>query len=148
MDTDTSKPLIIIPGGLRYFINGQFQTVLLPTANSLKMVFLKLSFAITDHQFISKEFLGFSNAFGFVYLTSSPHHHHHQSSTRNGEAKHVFQTVENPFKKASDPYIVLINYRSAPFQHSKSPAELLMNTKLRIRILTISHKKYILPTKY
>ena len=47
------------------------------------------------------------------------------------------QTIKNLFKKASDPYIALLNYRSTPLQHGKSPAELLMNRKLRNRIPTI-----------
>ena len=86
-------------------------------------------------KFISKEFLDFSNRFGFVYLTSSPHY-----PQGNGEAERAGQTIKNLLKKASDPYIALLNYRSTPLQHGKNPAELFMNKKLRTRISTISAK--------
>ena len=80
-------------------------------------------------------FLDFSYRFGFVHLTSSPHY-----PQGNGEAERAVQTIKNLFKKTSDPYIALLNYRSTPFQHGKSPAELFLNRKLRTRILTISAK--------
>ena len=63
--------------------------------------------------FISKVFLDFSNRFGFVHLTSSPHH-----PQGNGETERAVQTIKNLFK-----YIALLNYRST-LQHGKSPAEL------------------------
>ena len=85
--------------------------------------------------FISKVFLDFSNRFGFVHLTSSPHY-----TQGNREAERAIQTIKNLSKKASDPYIALLNYRSTPLQHGKSPAELFMNRKLHTRIPTISAK--------
>ena len=80
-------------------------------------------------------FLDFSNRFGFVHLTRSPHY-----PQGNGEAEQAVQIIKNLFKKASDPYIALLNYRSTPLQHDKSPAGLFMNRKLRTRIPTISAK--------
>ena len=86
-------------------------------------------------QFTSKEFLDFSNRFGFVHLTSSPHH-----TQGNGKAERAVQTIKNLLKKASDSYIALLNYRSTPLQYGKSPAELFMKRKLRTQIPTISAK--------
>ena len=43
-------------------------------------------------------------------------------------------------KKASDPYIALLNSLSTPLRHSKSLVELFMNRKLRTRIPAISEK--------
>uniref|UniRef100_A0A0L8HA74 Integrase catalytic domain-containing protein n=1 Tax=Octopus bimaculoides TaxID=37653 RepID=A0A0L8HA74_OCTBM len=70
-----------------------------------------------------------------IFHTSSPHY-----PQGNGEAEHAAQTVKNLLKKASDPYIAMLNYCSTPLQHGKSPAELLMNRKLRTRIPTIFYK--------
>ena len=108
--------------------------------NNCKSVFSRngiLELVISDNgpQFISKVFLDFSNRFGFVHLTSSPHY-----PQGNGEAERAVQTIKNLIKKASDPYIALLNYRSIPLQHDKSPAELFMNRKLQTRIPTISAK--------
>ena len=108
--------------------------------NNCKSVFSRngiLEFVISDNglQFTSKEFLDFSNRFGFVHLTSSSHY-----PQGNEEAEQAVQTIKNLFKKKTDPYIALLNCRSTPLQHGKSPSELFMNRKLRTRIPTISAK--------
>ena len=83
---------------------------------------------ITDNgpQFFAFVFRKFSNAYSFTYLTSSPRY-----PQLNGEAERAVQTAKALLKKASDPYIALLTYRSTPLQSGHSPAELLMGRKLR-----------------
>ena len=45
--------------------------------------------------------------------------------------------MKNLLKKSTDPYIALFNYRTTPFLHGYSPAELMMNRKLRNCVSTI-----------
>lgn len=75
--------------------------------------------------------------FGFLHLTSSFHH-----PQGNEEAEHAVQTVKNQLKKASDPYVVLLNYSSTPLQYSKSYAEIMMNRKLRMWIFSIRQTNF------
>lgn len=74
---------------------------------------------------------------GFLHLTSSSHH-----PQGNEEAEHAVQTVKNQLKKASDPYVVLLNYSSTPLQHRKSYAEIMMNRKLRMWISSIPQTNF------
>ena len=108
--------------------------------NNCKSVFFRNGipeFVISDNgpQFTSKEFLDFSDRFGFVHLTSSPHY-----PQGNREAERAVQTIKKLFKKAIDPYIALLNYHSIPLQHGKSPAELFMNRTIQTQIPIISAK--------
>ena len=84
-------------------------------------------------QFSSKDFLNFSKYYDFTHVTSSPYH-----PQGNGEAERAVGTVKNLLKKADDPYLALLQYRSTPLQHGASPAELLMSRKLRSRVPTLS----------
>ena len=49
----------------------------------------------------------------------------------NGEAERAVRTIKSLLKKAEDPYVALLEYRSTPVTCGYSPAELLMNRKLR-----------------
>ena len=69
--------------------------------------------------------------YNFTHITSSPHH-----PQGNGEAERAAQTIKNLLKKAQDPYIALLKYRTTPLQHGSSPSELLMSMKLRSRVPT------------
>jgi len=52
----------------------------------------------------------------------------------NGEAERGVQTMKN-LKKTDDPYLALLAYRAAPLSSiGYSPAELLMNRKLRTTV--------------
>ena len=78
-------------------------------------------------QYSSKEFAKFAKEYGFVHRTSSPKY-----PQSNGEAERGVQTVKMLLKKTQDPYLALLAYRSTPLSISGySPAELLMNRKLR-----------------
>ena len=78
-------------------------------------------------QYSSQEFAKFAKEYGFEHRISSPKY-----PQSNGEAERGVQTIKMPLKKAEVPYLALLAYRSTPLSISRySPAELLMNGKLR-----------------
>jgi len=83
-------------------------------------------------QFSAAEFKRFSNSYGFEHKTSSPHF-----PQSNGEAERAVKTIKQLLQKAEDPYLALLAYRTTPLQNGYSPAELLMNRRLRSTLPTI-----------
>ena len=77
-------------------------------------------------QYSSIEFHKFAKDYQFVYSRSSP-----KLPQSNGEAERAVRTIKSLLKKAEDLYMALLEYRSTPVTCSYSPAELLMNRKLR-----------------
>uniref|UniRef100_A0A3Q2YZ04 Integrase catalytic domain-containing protein n=1 Tax=Hippocampus comes TaxID=109280 RepID=A0A3Q2YZ04_HIPCM len=77
-----------------------------------------------------REWQQFAMQYGFSHITSSPLH-----AQANGKAEKGVHIVKQLLKKAtdsrSDPYLALLSYRTAPLECGQSPAELLMNRKLR-----------------
>ena len=53
------------------------------------------------------------------------------SPQSNGEIERAVQTVKSLLKKATDPYLALLSYRTTLIQHGYSPSELLMGRSLR-----------------
>ena len=90
-------------------------------------------------QYSSEEFHQFSTTLGFVHKTSSPTY-----PQSNGFAERNAQTVKRLLTKAKasnqDPYLSLLSYRNTSFQQMGSPAQLLMNRRLRTDLRT-HHKK-------
>ena len=102
---------------------------------SVKVVFLKLSFQMEDHNSDSK-FRNFAQDWGFQYIQSSPYH-----LQSNGEAEKFVRTVKNTFTKAhqsgQNPNMALLCYRSTPINSKlPSPAELI-NSRLYRTLLPI-----------
>lgn len=77
-----------------------------------------------------KEWQQFASHYGFNHVTSSPQH-----AQANGKAEKGVHIIKQILKKAtdskSDPYLALLSYRAAPLECGLSPAELLMNRRLR-----------------
>ncbi|XP_055915739.1 uncharacterized protein K02A2.6-like [Eupeodes corollae] len=85
--------------------------------------------------FSSTEFNHFCKSWNIEHVTSSPY-----TPRSNGLAERSIQTIKRLLKKTlesnSDPYIALLNYRATPNFTTYSPAELLMNRKLKTKIPT------------
>ena len=78
-------------------------------------------------QFSSSEFQELAKEFGFKQVTSSPHY-----PKANGEAQRAVQTVKTLWRKNSDKFRVLLDYRTTSIPDIElSPAQLLMGRRLR-----------------
>ena len=88
-------------------------------------------------QYSCQEYKDFANKFGFQNKTSSPAY-----PQSNGLAECTVQTVKNLLQKAKvsgeDRYLSLLSYRNTPVSDAGSPAQLLMNRRLRTDLPTTS----------
>ena len=76
-------------------------------------------------QFTAAVYAKFAKDYNFEILTSSP-----LFPQAKREIEQAVQTVKVLLKKASDPYLALLSYRTTPLHHGYSPSELLMCRKL------------------
>ena len=83
-------------------------------------------------QYSSSKFASFATAYGFTLSTSSPKY-----PQSNGEAERAVQTLKGLLKRASDPYLALLNYRATPLKCGFSPAEKLFGRKIRTQVPAI-----------
>ena len=76
---------------------------------------------------------------GFCHNTSSPAY-----PQLNRLAERTVQTVKNLLEKVKatgeDPYLSLLSYRNTPVSDAGSPAQLLMNRRLRTDLLAKSEQ--------
>ncbi|CAC5362482.1 unnamed protein product [Mytilus coruscus] len=90
-------------------------------------------------QYVSDEFRQFAESWGFTHTVSSPHY---QQS--NGLAERFVQSVKKMLSKSKqdgkDPFIAMLKYRNTPLENLDSPAQLLMNRRLRTTIPTIKNR--------
>ena len=68
----------------------------------------------------------------FQHITSSPKY-----PQSNGEAERMVKTIKEMLKKAEDPYLALLSYRSTPLAQGFSPAQIMMGRRLRSNVPTI-----------
>ena len=81
-------------------------------------------------QYQSHEMKQFSQAYGFVHVTSSPHY-----PQSNGEAERAVQTAKRLLGRSEDPFVAVLSYNATPMPWCNlSPSELLMGRKLRSTI--------------
>ncbi len=83
--------------------------------------------------YAAAQFAAFANAYGFTHTTSSPRY-----AQSNGAAERAVQTAKNLLKKADDPHLALLSYRTTPLINGYSPAQLLMGRQLRSTVPTTS----------
>lgn len=130
--------LIVVDYNSRWFEVRQLQTV---TARSVIRVLCELfathgipDTVVSDNgpQYANQEFASFAKEWGFVHVTSSPTY-----AQSNGEIERAVQTAKNILTKNTNPYLVLLAYRTAPLRNGLSPSELLMSRRLRTRLPTI-----------
>lgn len=83
--------------------------------------------------FSSKEWQEFAEQYDFKHMTPSPLY-----PQSNGKAEKGVHILKQLLKKAadrdSDPYLALLSYRASPVEYGLSPAELLMNRKLHVKL--------------
>lgn len=115
----------------------------------MKSIFSRHGIPLVVHsdngpQYSSQEFQRFAEEYGFHHTTSSPLY-----PKANGKAEKGVEIVKRLLKKAaetkSDPYLALLTYRSSPLACGASPAELLMNRKLRNTLPQMPRKKNTVP---
>lgn len=88
--------------------------------------------------FSSNEWQRFAEQYDFHHVTSSPYF-----AQSNGQAEKGVPSLKQLLKTASDsnsdPYLALLSYRASPIQCGLSPAEPLMNRKLRTTLPSYSN---------
>lgn len=99
--------------------------------NHLKSIFARHGIPDIFHsdngpQYISENFKQFAASNGFKHVTSSPRY-----AQANGLAERSVQTIKKILKKADDPYMALLSYRTTPLHNGYCPSELLMGRKLQ-----------------
>ena len=76
--------------------------------------------------FTSNEFKEFAMQYDFKLVTSSP-----KFAQSNGMIERHVGTIKDMLKKADDPYLALLSYRSLPLHNGFSPSQLCMGRNLR-----------------
>ena len=87
-------------------------------------------------QFSSVEFRQFAQQWEFNHATSSPHYPRSNGLVENS-VKVVKRLLEKALLEGQDPYLALLAYRETPLECGRSPAELIMNRKLRTRLPSV-----------
>ena len=78
-------------------------------------------------QFDSEVMTAFASEYEFSHITSSPRY-----PQSNGLVERSIKTIKKLLKKADDPFLALLIYRTSPLQWcGYSPSELLMGLRLR-----------------
>ena len=128
--------LIVVDYFSRYPEVTQLRTTTSPVViNALKSVFARHGIpeilrSDNGPQFSSSEFANFADDYQFCHITSSPHF-----PSSNGQAERAVKTVKDLLRKAGDPHLALLSYRSTPLPWcGRSPSELLMGRNIRTNL--------------
>ena len=138
------KYIIVVDYYSRYF-----ETMLLrseksiDTINTLKSIFARYSITetvVSDNgsQYISQEFKEFQEKYGFQAIKSSPKH-----PQGNSVVERAIKTIKGILEREEDPYLGILSYRSTPLSFGRSPAELMMNRKLRTTVVDLKLDNYV-----
>jgi transposase InsO family protein len=108
--------------------------------NALKAIFARHGITmvcISDNGpcYAAEAFKDSVKNYGITHVTSSPRY-----AQANGAAERAVQTVKALLRKANDPYLALLSYRTTPVFNGLSPAQLLMGRQLRSTVPTITSK--------
>lgn len=79
--------------------------------------------------YVSSKFKEFATDWRFEHTTSSPYH-----SRSNGKAESAVKIIKNILRKAEDPWKAILEWRSAPNNDFRSPAERLYSRRLRTMV--------------
>ena len=80
----------------------------------------------------SSQFEEFTKAYGFIHQTSSQ-----RFAQSNGASERAVQTAKNILRKADDPQLAILSYKTIPIISGYSPAQLLMGRQLRSNVPTV-----------
>eukprot|EP00731_Ephydatia_muelleri_P034422 Em0059g7a len=87
-------------------------------------------------QFMSSEFQAFAKSWDFQHTVSSPYH-----SQSNGKAEAAVKIAKRIFKRSSDPYLALLEWRNTPTVGlGASPCQRLFSRRTRGAVPTSSAK--------
>jgi hypothetical protein len=150
MELNGNPYLIVVDYHSRYIeiANLENGTTSKCVINHLKSIFARHGVPealISDNgpQYACNEFAQFATEYGFHHITSSPRH-----PQGNGAAERPVRTVKSLLKASQDPYAAMLAYRATPLACGYSPAELLMNRKLRTKLpLHPKNLESVLPDK-
>ena len=107
-------------------------TVAATVVHSAKQHFARHGIPMIVHsdggpQFMSREFMEFAKKWEFQHTVSSPY-----NSRSNGKAESAVKIVKKLFKRSTDPYLALLEWRNTPTAGlDSSPCQRLMGRQIR-----------------
>ena len=89
------------------------------------MAYSRKLYQTTDHSILQYSTRSLQQSMASFTLPAAP-----DFPQSNGEAERAVKTVKSLLKKAEDPYMAILTYRSTPLSSGFSPAEILMSRRL------------------
>ena len=136
---DCQKYLVVMDYYSRYLeVVHMTSTTTTQVIGKLKTMFARWGIPnelVSDNgpQFSAAEFEMFSQKYGFIHHTSSPHY-----AQSNGEAEHAVQLAKKIIKQ-EDPLLALMSYRATPVTATGySPAQVMTGRNIQTRVPTLN----------